>query len=220
MFVGHYAAAFALAGARPKTPLWGLVLGVQALDVVWAGLILAGVEKVRIAPGFLEASSLDLHFMPYSHGLPAAIGWSILFGALWAVWRKSRAEGMLIGLAVFSHWIADVIVHAPDLELWPGGPMAGLGLWRSLVISQSLEIGLLLAASAFWILRARPKLWRAAGFVVLLIGLQALSHAPGMGPPSVQVLAMQALVIYLLAAGLAFLAERGPGPVSRAAAAR
>jgi hypothetical protein len=220
MFVGHYAAAFGLAAVRPKMPLWGLVLGVQALDVVWATLILAGVEQVRIAPGFLEASDLDLHFMPYSHGLPAALGWSVLFGVLWALWRKSRAEGVLIGLAVFSHWIADFVVHAPDLELWPGGPMAGLGLWSSLVLSQALEIGLLLVAAMFWVWRSKPLRGRAIALIAFMLVIQAVSHAPGMGPPSTTVLALQALFFYLLFAALAWLATRPRSMVPREQLAR
>ena len=73
MFIGHYGPAFALKPLRKPLPLWVLFLAVQWLDVGWALLVLAGVEKVRIVPGFTEASPLDSYYMPYTHGLLGAL---------------------------------------------------------------------------------------------------------------------------------------------------
>lgn len=53
MFVGHYSVSFAAKRVAPSLPLWVLFLAVQLLDVAWSVLVLAGVEKVRIA-GYLE----------------------------------------------------------------------------------------------------------------------------------------------------------------------
>jgi len=52
MFVGHYGVSFVTKRADPSIPLWVLFLAVQWLDVMWAPLVLLGVEKVRIVPGF------------------------------------------------------------------------------------------------------------------------------------------------------------------------
>jgi membrane-bound metal-dependent hydrolase YbcI (DUF457 family) len=56
---------------------------------------------------------LELIYIPYTHSLIAAIGWSILYG-LW--YKTSGYDGgnraaFLVGLAVLSHWFEDLLVH-------------------------------------------------------------------------------------------------------------
>ena len=76
MFVGHYAAALAAKAVAPRAPLWTYVIAAQAIDIGWAGLVMAGVEKVRIDPS-LPGSALDLYHMPFTHSLPAVVLWSL-----------------------------------------------------------------------------------------------------------------------------------------------
>src|SRR5258706_173300 len=78
MFVGHYGVSFAAKKLEPELPLWLLFIAVQLLDVLWAPFVLLGVEKVRIVPGFTATNPLDLYYMPYTHGLVAALGWSVV----------------------------------------------------------------------------------------------------------------------------------------------
>jgi hypothetical protein len=200
MLIGHYSAAFGLAATRPSVRLWPLMLGVQALDVAWAGLVLAGVEKVQIVPGYLEASDLHLVHMPWTHSLPAAVIWALGLGLLVAWAAKDRAMGLLVGLAVASHWLLDLLVHAPDLLLWPGGPMVGLGLWHSLVLSQMLEVVFLIVCVWLWVWRCHPPKGKAFGLLALMLAIQALSHLPAMAPASPRALALNALGIYLVLA--------------------
>jgi hypothetical protein len=47
MFVGHYGVAFAAKKADASIPLWVLFLAVQGLDVIWAPLVLLGIERRR-----------------------------------------------------------------------------------------------------------------------------------------------------------------------------
>ncbi len=82
MFIGHYGPAFAAKPVARQVPLWVLFVAVQALDFCWSGLILLGVEKAHIVPGFTQASVLDLYYMPYTHGLIGALILSVLFGVL------------------------------------------------------------------------------------------------------------------------------------------
>src|SRR4051794_7387762 len=79
MFVGHYAAALAAKAAQPRAPFWTYVLGAQVVDMAWAGLILAGVEKMSLDPS-LPGSPLVLSSMPYPHSLPAAAAWALAAG--------------------------------------------------------------------------------------------------------------------------------------------
>lgn len=194
MFVGHYAAALAAKSAEPRGPLWTYVLGCQLIDVAWGGLIAAGVERVTVDPS-LPGSALVLEHMPYTHSLPASIAWSV--GA---------------ALTVFSHWLADFLVHRPDLELWFGGEKVGLGLWNYPVPEQAVEIGLLGLAAAAWTWR-RAKLgqglWPALVFVALLLALQLYAMLQPANPDPVG-LGTTALAVYLAFTALAWIVDR-PG---------
>lgn len=150
MFTGHYAPALAGAGLEPKVKLWHLFLAAQLLDYLWAGLVLAGVEHVRIVPGLMAGSDLDLHYMPYSHSLPMALLWSVLAaGVFWqASGRSNRAGAVWFGAVVFSHWVLDLLVHRPDLELWISGPKAGFGLWNYAMAEFGLELVIVFAPLA------------------------------------------------------------------------
>src|SRR6185503_11274974 len=132
MFVGHYGPSFAIKAARPSVPLWLAFVAVQLVDVVWAILVLAGVEKVRIVPGITATNPFDLYYMPYTHSLLAAVLWSVIAAVAYRF--LARVDGWLaaaiVGAAVFSHWILDLLVHRPDLPLYGNAHKVGLGLWN------------------------------------------------------------------------------------------
>jgi hypothetical protein len=213
MFVGHYSAALVAKAAEPRAPLWTYVLGCQLLDVAWAGLVALGVEKVRIDPS-LPGSSLDLYDMPFTHSLPGALGWSLLaaLAVRYALKLPVRAA-VFVGLAVFSHWILDLAVHRPDLELWFGGTKVGLALWNYPVPEEALEIGLLAVAGVFWtawrVRDGRPA-WPAGLFLALLIALQIYAATSGGGGNDPVKLGLTGLAAYLTVGFVAWLVERGP----------
>jgi hypothetical protein len=92
MFIGHYGVSFAAKRFAPRTSLGVFFLAVQTLDVLFAVFVFAGVEKLRIIPGFTEYNAYDLYFMPYSHSLAGALAWSVAAGGLaWALDGR-RAE--------------------------------------------------------------------------------------------------------------------------------
>src|SRR5258707_15579083 len=133
MFVGHYSVAFAVGSERNKIPLWGLFVAVQLLDFLWAPLVLLGIEKERIVPGITPASPLDLYYMPYTHSLIGALTWSALAFMTYKVVRGANASpkaALLVGLAVFSHWMLDLLVHRPDLAIYDDTLKIGFGLWN------------------------------------------------------------------------------------------
>src|SRR5258707_8917495 len=120
MFVGHYGPSFAAKALKQSIPLWILFIAVQWVDVMWSVFVLMGIEKVRIVPGFTASNPLDLYYMPYTHSLVAAIGWSVLAAAVYRVAAPSgtKRAAAVIGGAVFSHWVLDFVVHRPDLPLY------------------------------------------------------------------------------------------------------
>src|SRR3989441_7010199 len=147
MFVGHYGVSFAAKSVEKTIPLWVLFLAVQLLDVFWSLLVLLGVEKVRIVPGITAANSLDLYYMPYTHSLVGALFWSGLACVLYRVgWgrKASGAAALLVGFAVFSHWLRDLIVHRPDLAIYDDTLKVGFALWNYRGLEFVLEIAILI----------------------------------------------------------------------------
>ncbi len=136
MFVGHYGPSFAIKSLRPAIPLWLLFIAVQLVDVAWALLVLLGVEKVRIVPGVTASNPLDLYYMPYTHSLVAAIFWSVAAAVVVGLLRRLATwfAALWIGVAVFSHWVLDFLVHRPDMPLYDDTMKVGLGLWNYPVI--------------------------------------------------------------------------------------
>jgi hypothetical protein len=145
MFVGHYGVAFIAKAKAKEIPLWQLFIAVQLVDVVWAPLVLLGIERARIVPGITKSLPLDLYYMPYSHSLVAAFVWSAAAFAAYRTFRPSgtRAAALVLGLAVLSHWLLDLFVHRPDLPLWDDTYKVGLGLWNYPLAAFLIEGGLL-----------------------------------------------------------------------------
>lgn len=217
MFVGHYAAALAAKGADPRAPLWTYVIAAQLVDVGWSGLIMAGVEKVSF-DRHLPGSALVLDYMPFTHSLPAALVWS-LAGAMAVRWvlKLPWATSALVGLVVFSHWLGDLMVHRPDLELWFGGQKVGMALWNYPLPEQALEMGLMALGAAWWGWRRGrlgQSIWPTLAFVTFLLVLQIVGmvlpvSTDGFG------FARTALLAYLSAGALAAVVERGQAKAQR-----
>jgi hypothetical protein len=154
MLIGHYAPALVLQRVRPSIPLWVLFIATQAVDIAWGLFVLAGVEHVRIVPGFTESNSLDLYDMPYSHGLVATVAWSVGLALVWRGVRRAQAhrgEALIVGLAVASHFVLDLVVHVPDLPLvGTHGTMLGFGLWRHRDLALLVELGTFAAGALVW----------------------------------------------------------------------
>ena len=202
MGIGHLALGFAAKRAVPRLPLWVLLLAPMFVDVLWGVFILVGLEHARITPGHTAASPLDLYDFPYTHSLPGALAWSLLFGLVALALFKHRAGAVLLGALVFSHFLLDVVAHSPDMPVLPGGPFIGLGLWNSVWGSILVEEAML-AGGLFLYLRATraraPGLavWGPWAFAGLLVCI-CLGTYLGPPPPGVTPVALLASVGMLL----------------------
>jgi hypothetical protein len=208
MFVGHYGLSYAGKAIDQRIPLWTLFIAVQLLDVFWGIFVLLGIERVRIVPGITATNPLDLYYMPYTHSLLAALGWSIAAAFAYWIWRERTAprQALVIGAAVLSHWVLDFLVHRPDLPLLGNQMKVGLGLWNSPAVAFALE-AVFLFAGLLWYMHAtrRSRRGGAAAFVLFslaLLGVQAITFF-GAPPTSAQGAALTALVAYLVLAGIA-----------------
>jgi hypothetical protein len=208
MFIGHYGPAVAIKAMRPAIPMWLLFISVQLVDVAWAVLVLLGIEKVRIVPGITASNPLDLYYMPYTHSLAGALLWAlvaiILYKSLSGVRMRSAASW--IGLAVFSHWVLDLLVHKPDLPLYDDTMKIGLGLWNYPAIALALEALLLFGGMTLYLRRTTAiNVIGRFGMCVFGILMLAIQCYVFFGPPpaSPRAAATTALASYVVFAAVA-----------------
>lgn len=202
MFIGHFAIGFGAKQPAPKVSLGTLFLAAQFLDLLWPSLLLLGLERVRIAPGLTPGVPLVFSSYPISHSLLAVLGWGALAGGLVYAVRRDPRSAVVVGLAVASHWVLDLVVHVPDLPLAPGGEARwGLGLWRSVPATLMLELGLF--AIGVWLYARVTEASDATGrwafrALVATLVLIHLGNVFGAPPPSVRAIAWVGQAQWLL----------------------
>lgn len=104
MYAGHFAVGLALRGRAPRVPLTVILIGVFVLDILW---IVFGVLH-------WETPRDD-----WSHSLLMSILWASMFAAVY--WRFGMKACVVIWLAVFSHFVFDLLVQGGTL--YPGAPL-------------------------------------------------------------------------------------------------
>ena len=200
MFVGHLAVALGAKRVSPRTPLAALIGAAFGLDLMWPILLLAGIEHVRVDPGHTAFTPLAFDHYPWSHSLSMAVVWAVAVGRLSVVLLKRSAAGLVIGLAVVSHWLLDYVTHIADLPLWPGGPEVGLGLWNSIPGTFVVE-GIFFSAAVFAYVRTtRPRQKAGAWSLWALIMLTVMVWVSGPWsppPPNERAIAWVGLAMWL-----------------------
>ncbi|OGB24431.1 MAG: hypothetical protein A3I66_10480 [Burkholderiales bacterium RIFCSPLOWO2_02_FULL_57_36] len=201
MLMGHYSSALVAKRIAPSLSLPLLFVSSQLIDFFWGILVLFGIEKLHVIPGFNPSNPLDLYFMPYTHSLPAAIIWSGGAAVLYYLFAKTPVHrvrnALLIGAVVGSHWILDFIVHLPDLPLWYDSFKVGLGLWNFRYIALALELLLVWGAIIACRKIAGENHWR---YVLMAIVMSAVQISTLIMPPP---LTGTSVVLQLLAAYMA-----------------
>jgi hypothetical protein len=210
LFVGHYGPSFAAKSIEPKIPLWLLFIAVQFVDVLWGIFVLLGIEKVRIVPGITASSPLDLYYMPYTHSLAGALGWSALAYLLCQTVPRLRGRriGLIVAAAVFSHWILDLIVHRPDMALYDSVFKMGFGLWNYRLPAFILEMAVLCGGAAMYAKTVSRKS-KVVVYTAVLAALQLVATFFFPPPSSDRATAMTALFFYFVLAAFAWWVERG-----------
>ena len=200
MFVGHYAVALGAKKAAPKVSLGTLFLAAQFLDLLWPLFVLLGWEHVRISPGITVVTPLDFYDYPFTHSLLSAIFWSGMLGLAYFGLKRDRRNAIIVGGAVFSHWVLDFLTHRPDLPLAFGGIYFGLGLWNSMVGTLLVEVGLFVGGIYLYARSTKAKdrigsigFWALIG----LLGLIYIGNLFGPPPPDVGMIVIAGNALWL-----------------------
>jgi len=221
MFLGHYGVAFALKRAEPKLSLGTLFVAAQLLDLLWGIFVLLGWEHARIVPGNTAVTPLEFWDYPISHSLVGALTWGVVAAACYYSWptrdtTRHWQAAAIVGVAAFSHYPLDVLVHLPDLPIMGNdSSKLGLGLWNhpvATMVAELLVFGLGLAVYlALGSKRHRVRPGRLAVLVVVLLGTYFAS-VYGPPPPNMTTVGVSVIVLVLVAAALAGWADRRTSP--------
>jgi hypothetical protein len=215
MFIGHYGVSLAAKRVDARLPLGWLFLAVQLPDILWAVLFLLGVEKARIIPAQTAVKAVDLYYIPYSHSLLATLLWA---GVIYAIFRllPTRAAGLhkstvaiVMALAVFSHFVLDVIVES-NLPLYDDAAKIGFGLANNPIAAYIVE-GLILVGGLILYLRSTtPKNPTGRyGMIVFVVVMLAFNLAMfGPPPTDLRFVAVSSLGSFAVMAGIAFWLDR------------
>jgi hypothetical protein len=209
MFVGHFGVGLGGKRIAPRVSLGTWFLAIQLLDLIWPVFLLLGWENVRITPGYTRMNPLDFYDYPLTHSLLGALFWSAAFALVYRLLHRRPGPGrlrvpLLLGAGVLSHWVLDLVVHAPDLPVLPKmGPYLGLGLWNHPVAAIAIELALYVLGAALYLgaTRARDAAGRFGLWTLLIVlGVIWLASLFGPPPPDEKSLAWVALAQWLFVA--------------------
>jgi hypothetical protein len=132
---GHLGVGFAAKRLAPKAPLWSLLAASVTPDLLRFGFKALGLEKPGIYGQKNVSQGIEVittRVAPWSHGLFMSVIWAVLFALIAYSVSRDLQSSSVLGLAVFSHWVLDFIVHPPDMPLlFENSPSVGLGLWTT-----------------------------------------------------------------------------------------
>ncbi|HQW92049.1 MAG TPA: hypothetical protein PKY28_03080 [Ferruginibacter sp.] len=186
MFIGHFGIGFITKRPMPQISLGTLFLAVQFLDLLWPLLLLLNIEQAALKPGTGHAQPIEFTHYPISHSLAMVLVWAMLFGFVYWLFKKNVKATIVLGLCVLSHWVLDLIVHLPDLPLYPGNdsPVFGLKLWNSFWGTLLLEGSIFIAGLVLYLRATVAKNKQGKFGLWILTGLLLISHTANLlGPP-------------------------------------
>jgi len=181
VFVGHLGVGLVLKSVEPKINVGVLLFASLFLDVLLGIFVLLGIEQVIVPENYSHLHYLHFSF-PYSHSLIAALFWSLtVCGIVYIILKKDfpskfRAS-VILGAAVFLHWVCDWIEHPPQLPIsGNNSSMLGFGLWNNLEIALAAEVLLVIIGTVLY-LRVSKNISSKArlGMVLLMTVLSGVA---------------------------------------------
>ena len=215
MIAGHYGVGFIGRALNNALPLWVLFVAVQFVDILWAVFVLLKIERARIVPGITPINPIDFYYMPYTHSLAAVVLWAIaaaLLCSLMVAARQRLSTAVIVGGAVLSHWVLDLLVHRPILPLYGNEEKVGLGLYHVPAVSLGLELALLFGGMFLYLRSAKATRRIRSATIILGFVITGLLGFVSFAPPlrKISTAAAAALATYLVLAAAAYWIERRP----------
>jgi hypothetical protein len=176
MGIGHAAVALGASRAEPQMNVGLLVFAAFLADFLLGIFAAFGLERAHVPADFATRHYLTFTF-PYSHGMVSLLVWGVLLGAMlcWLDRRNRKQAFIVVAALVFSHFVLDGLVHAPELPLLgENSPKIGLALWNHMPLELTLETLMAIAGLAvYWKLSGGSNVsrWGMAVFVLLLTAL-------------------------------------------------
>lgn len=186
MFIGHFAIGLGAKKAAPQISLGILFIAVQFLDLLWPLLLLLDIEHAVLKPGTGHAQPIDFTDYPISHSLLMVCVWALFFALVYWLFKKDKRGALVLAICVMSHWVLDLIVHLPDLPLYPGSnaPLFGFKLWNSFWGTLLLEGGIFIYGTFLYLKTTKAKNKQGSIGLWILIFFLIASHAANLfGPP-------------------------------------
>ena len=217
MFIGHYAAAFALKGVEKKASLGMLFIATQFVDILFFPFVVTGIERLTFVKDYTEVNNFYMDYYPFTHSLLGSILWGFLFYLVYKflILKQEPNTGkiaLVMGLAVVSHWFTDLIVHTADLPLFYGKPKYGFGLWNYKNATFITEAVLLLIGFLYYLSKTKPitKSGNFLGwlFLLFLILINFLNLYVLPANEDIGSLTVSALIAYFLFALLAHFIDK------------
>ena len=210
MFIGHYGIGLALKKVEPRLSLGLLIFGAIMLDILFGLFLLSGIEHAKIVPGATVVSPFEFYDYPLSHSALGAFMWATAGYLAYWLWPKGdrtqrKRPAFILAIAIFSHFILDVISHTPDMTIFgKNSSILGLSLWNSLAGTMIVEFGILfigiyLYRSATYSVSSSGKY----GFALMILILVVLYIGNIFGPPPPD---MKAVAVTMTAGQLALVA--------------
>ncbi|HRN27999.1 MAG: hypothetical protein IT276_15745 [Ignavibacteriaceae bacterium] len=192
MFIGHFGAGFAGKKFEKSASLGTYFMAAQWIDLIWPILLLLGIEKAKIKPGVTSVTPLDFTYYPFSHSLFGVIVWAVLFGMVYFLIKKKSRTAIILALLVLSHWFLDLLVHIPDLPIFPGYSLkVGFGLWNSFAASIILE-GVVFSLGVYLYYKATKTKNKIGTYsligLILFLVVMYVSNLVGPPPPSMEMI--------------------------------
>jgi hypothetical protein len=133
MYTGHIGLALGVKGFQKQVSLWLLCIAALMPDIV-----------------DFSAQAFKVDTSVWTHTLPGMVGATILFFTAGWILTRSVAAGFATGLLACSHVCVDLLTSR--LQLWSGGPVAGLHWYRHPLLDFSVEAVVVLTG---WLLYGR-----------------------------------------------------------------
>lgn len=165
--INHAATALILKRKFPSAPLFGLILTTEAVEYLWVGLNVLGIEQTSIDENMRSVADVHLVHMPFSHSIVTSALIAVLVGVavLWRGGRAASAVSLAVSLGIFSHVVLDLLVHAPDIAIAPFvDGKYGTGLYANSPLP-ALVLESLWGVFCWWIYRGS---WKLLGLIVAL----------------------------------------------------